>query len=54
MSKLSSEKRWEKLFAESEEALEKLADEALRGIIEVKHNWVIHLILTGKSKNFYG
>ena len=29
LKELSSEKRWDKAFAESEEALEKLADEAL-------------------------
>ncbi len=29
LSELSSEKHWDKAFAESEEALEKLADEAL-------------------------
>ena len=30
LDELSSEKRWDKAFAESEDALEKLADEALR------------------------
>ena len=30
LNELSSEKRWDKTFAESEGALEKLADEALR------------------------
>lgn len=29
LQELSAEKRWDKAFAESEEALEKLADEAL-------------------------
>ena len=30
LQELSSEKRWDNAFAESEEALEKLSDEALR------------------------
>ena len=30
LNELSSEKRWDKAFAESENALEKLADEAMR------------------------
>ena len=30
LDELSSEKRWDKAFAESEDALEKLADEALK------------------------